>query len=240
MKIIHRSSLRYIFKHKLQFGLSILGIAIGVAIIAAIDIANISTSKAFNMSLNSVTGKATHRITSTSGSIPDSVYTYLRIQKGLKDIAPVVEDNITIGDSTKKSFILLGVDVFAEKPFRDYVSSSGIDSKNGFKDFLTSKNTVVLSAENAERLNKSVGDTLNASIRGIKRKIIVSGIINNYGNPSQLENLVLSDIATAQELTGKQGSIDVIDIIIGENLKEDYVKSILPCRSGVAAFFVKV
>ena len=96
MKIIHRSSLRYIFKHKLQFGLSILGIAIGVAIIAAIDIANISTSKAFNLSLNSVTGKATHRIISTSGSIPDSVYSFLRIQKGLKDIAPVVEDNLSL------------------------------------------------------------------------------------------------------------------------------------------------
>ena len=81
MKVIHKSSLRYIFKHKLQFGLSILGIAIGVAIIAAIDIANISTAKAFNMSLNAVTGKATHRIISTSGSIPDSLYKYLRIEK---------------------------------------------------------------------------------------------------------------------------------------------------------------
>jgi putative ABC transport system permease protein len=228
MKIIHRSSLRYIFKHKLQFGLSILGIAIGVAIIAAIDIANISTSKAFNLSLNSVTGKATHRIISTSGTIPDSVYSFLRIQKGLKDIAPVVEDNITIGDSTKKSFVLLGVDVFAEKPFRDYTSSSGIDNKSGFKEFLTSKNTIVLSAENAVLLKKSIGDTINASIRGIKKKVILSGIINNYGNPSQLENLIISDIATAQELTGKLGTIDVIDIIISENLKEDYVKSILP------------
>lgn len=228
MKIIHKSSLRYIYRHKLQFGLSILGIAIGVAIIAAIDIANISTSKAFNLSLNSVTGKATHRIISTSGSIPDSVYTYLRIEKGLKDIAPVVEDNITVGDTVKKSFILLGVDLFAEKPFRDYMSSSSINFKGGLKDFMTVKNAVVLSAENSKLLNKSVGDTINALIRGIKKKIVVAGIINNYGNPSQIENLILSDIATAQEITGKQGAIDVIDIIANDNLKEEDILKLLP------------
>jgi len=228
MKIIHRSSLRYIFKHKLQYGLSILGIAIGVAIIAAIDIANISTSKAFNISLNSVTGKATHRIISTSGSIPDSVYAYLRIQKKLKDIAPVVEDNITVGDSVRKSFILLGIDLFAEKPFRDYLSSSNINFKNGIKDFMTVNNAVVISSENSKLLNKSVRDTIDAIVRGIKRKIIVAGIIDNYGNPAQLENLILCDMATAQELTGKQGTIDAIDLIVNDRQNEEAIKNVLP------------
>ena len=228
MKIIHKSSLRYILKHKLQFGLSILGIAIGVAIIAAIDIANISTSKAFNMSLNSVTGKATHRIISTSGSIPDSVYRYLRTEKGLRNAAPVVEDNVVIGDSVKKSFVLLGLDIFAEKPFRDYLSESSIDFKDGLKDFMTEANTIILSKENATLLKKSLGDTINASIRGIKKKVVVEGVISNYGNPSQLENLVVCDIATAQELTGKYGAIDAIDIIADENMTEDYIRSLLP------------
>lgn len=228
MKIIHRSSLRYIFKHKLQFGLSVLGIAIGVAIIAAIDIANISTSKAFNMSLNSVTGKATHRIISVSGAIPDSVYTFLRIQKRLKNIAPVVENNITIEDSVKRSFVLLGVDLFAEKPFRDYLSSSNINLKGGLKDFMNQKNSVVLSFENSKRLNKYAGDTINASINGIKKKIVLAGVINNYGSPSQLENLIISDISTAQELSGKNGTLDAIDVITDDIVSEEEINKLLP------------
>ncbi|MFA5010748.1 MAG: FtsX-like permease family protein [Ignavibacteria bacterium] len=228
MKIIHKSSLRYIFKHKLQFGLSILGIAIGVAIIAAIDIANISTSKAFNMSLNAVTGKATHRIISTSGSIPDSLYNYLRIEKGLKNIAPVVEDNIIVGDSTRKTFVLLGLDLFAEKPFRDYLSESSTELKGGLKDFMVTQNGVVLSEENARVLRKRAGDTIDASVRGKKMKVVVAGLISNYGNPSQLENLIITDIATAQEMTRKFGFIDAIDVITDKEMTEEFVKNLLP------------
>ncbi len=228
MKIIHKSSLRYILSHKLQFVLSILGIAIGVSIIAAIDIANISTAKAFNLSLNSVTGKATHRIISTSGFIPDSIYTYLRVQKGMKNIAPVVEENLTAGDSAKKSFILLGLDLFAEKPFRDYLSPSGINLKGGLKDFMTAPGAVIISQENAERMGLRAGDTINASIRGIRKKIVIAGIISNYGNPAQIENLMISDIATAQEITGKTGTIDAIDVIADDNFTEEYIQSILP------------
>lgn len=38
----------------------------------------------------------------------------------------------------------------------------------------------------------------------------------------------MCDIATAQELTGKYGTIDAIDIITDENMTEDYVRSLLP------------
>lgn len=179
MKILHKSSLRYLLSHKLQFGLSILGIALGVAIIAAIDIANISTSKAFNLSLNAVTGKTTHRIISTSGRIPDSLYTYLRIQKGLKNIAPVVEDNIITVEPARKTFVLLGLDLFAEKPFRDYLSKSSIEFKGGLKDFMAAANGVVLSEENARMLNKKAGDTLTASVRGKRTHVVVAGVISN-------------------------------------------------------------
>ncbi len=228
MKILHKSSLRYLLSHKLQFGLSILGIALGVAIIAAIDIANISTSKAFNLSLNAVTGKTTHRIISTSGRIPDSLYTYLRIQKGLKNIAPVVEDNIITVEPARKTFVLLGLDLFAEKPFRDYLSKSSIEFKGGLKDFMAAANGVVLSEENARMLNKKAGDTINASVRGKRTKVVVAGVISNYGNPSQIENLIIADIATAQELTGKTGFIDAMDVITDETMNEEAVKAALP------------
>ena len=86
MNSLTKSSLRYLIKHPWQFGLSVLGIAMGVAIVVSIDIANHSSAKAFDLSMNAVAGKATHQIIGTSEGIPDSFYTYLRIEKRIKNI----------------------------------------------------------------------------------------------------------------------------------------------------------
>ena len=148
-----RSSLRYLFRHPWQFGLSVLGIAMGVAIVVSIDIANYSSATAFNLSMNAVAGKSTHQITGTSEGIPDSLYSKLRIDKGLINIAPVIESYVSIPDSGKVVFKLLGVDIFAEKPFRDYLSQTGISLEGGLKDFLTRPNSVLLSNESIYKLN---------------------------------------------------------------------------------------
>ncbi|MBK8381680.1 MAG: ABC transporter permease [Ignavibacteria bacterium] len=158
MNSLTKSSLRYLFKHPWQFGLSILGIAMGVAIVVSIDIANFSSSKAFNLSLNAVAGKATHQITGTSEGIPDSLYKYLRIKKGFRNIAPVIESYISIqdtGNSAKRVYKLLGIDLFAERPFRDYLSQKEVSVDGGLKDFLTKPNSVILSEESLKKLNKT-------------------------------------------------------------------------------------
>ena len=87
LRSLTKSSIRYLFKHPWQFGLSVIGIAMGVAIVVSIDIANYSSSKAFNISMNSVAGKATHQIKGGSNGIPDSLYTYLKVEKGIRKIA---------------------------------------------------------------------------------------------------------------------------------------------------------
>jgi len=224
-----RSSLRYLIKHPWQFGLSILGIAMGVAIVVSIDIANHSSGKAFNLSMNAVAGKSTHQIIGTSEGIPDSIYFKLRVKEGLKNIAPVIESYVSIPDSGKKIFKLLGVDLFAERPFRDYLSNTGTSIDGELKDFLTGPNSVVLSNGSLAELKKKVGDSLKVFIGGKERTLYISGkITEDERNTSTLENLFICDIATAQELTGKINRIDYIDVIAGNADEEKRLRSILP------------
>ena len=232
MNSLTKSSLRYLFKHPWQFGLSILGIAMGVAIVVSIDIANFSSSKAFNLSLNAVAGKATHQITGTSEGIPDSLYTYLRIKKGFRNIAPVIESYISIqdtGNSAKRVYKLLGIDLFAERPFRDYLSQKEVSVDGGLKDFLTKPNSVILSEESLKKLNKTSGDSLTVLINGKEKVIYITGLIKEDGqNKSALENLIITDIASAQVLTEKNSRIDYIDLIIKNESEETLIKSFLP------------
>ncbi|MBK6875108.1 MAG: FtsX-like permease family protein [Ignavibacteria bacterium] len=229
MNSLTRSSLRYLIKHPWQFGLSILGIAMGVAIVVSIDIANHSSGKAFNLSMNAVAGKSTHQIIGTSEGIPDSIYYDLRVRNGLKNIAPVIESYVSIPDSGKKIFKLLGVDLFAERPFRDYLSNTGTSIDGELKDFLTGPNSVVLSNGSLAELKRKVGDSLKVFIGGKERTLYISGkITEDERNTSSLENLFICDIATAQELTGKINRIDYIDVIAGNADEEKRLRSILP------------
>ncbi|HSW53753.1 MAG TPA: FtsX-like permease family protein, partial [Ignavibacteriaceae bacterium] len=229
MNSLTKSSLRYLIKHPWQFGLSILGIAMGVAIVVSIDIANFSSSKAFDLSMNAVAGKATHQIIGTSGGIPDSFYTYLRIEKGYKNIAPVIESYVSLVDTNKKVFKLLGVDFFAERPFRDYLSGASVSIDGELKDFLTKPNSTILSQESLKSLGKSIGDTVAVLINGTERNLFIAGLITeDEQNKSALENLFISDIATAQELTNKIGAIDYIDIIISNEGEETKINNLLP------------
>jgi putative ABC transport system permease protein len=224
-----KSSLRYLIKHPWQFGLSILGIAMGVSIVVSIDIANFSSSKAFDLSMNTVAGKATHQIIGTSEGIPDSFYTYLRIEKGYKNIAPVIETYVSLIDTNKKVFKLLGVDFFAERPFRDYLSGAGISIDGELKDFLTKPNSIIISQESLKSLGKSIGDTIAVLINGTERNLFIAGLITkDEQNKSALENLFIADIATAQELTKKIGAIDYIDIIISNEVEEVKINNLLP------------
>lgn len=229
MNSLTKASLRYLIKHPWQFGLSVLGIAMGVAIVVSIDIANHSSAKAFDLSMSAVAGKATHQIIGTSEGIPDSFYTYLRIEKGYKNIAPVIESYVSLVDTNKKVFKLLGVDFFAERPFRDYLSGAGISIDGELKDFLTNPNSIILSRESLKSLGKSIGDTIKVLINGTERNLFIAGLITeDEQNKSALENLFISDIATAQELTNKIGAIDYIDIIISNENEEVEIISLLP------------
>ena len=229
MNSLTKSSFRYLFKHPWQFGLSILGIAMGVAIVVSIDIANFSSAKAFSLSMNAVAGKATHQIIGTSEGIPDSFYTYLRINKGLKNIAPVIEAYVSIPDSNKRVFKLLGVDFFAEQPFRDYLASSGVSIDGELKDFLIKPNSVIISKESLGRLSKSIGDPLKVLINGKEKTLYIVGLVTeDEQNKSALEDLFITDIASAQELTEKNSSIDYIDVIIKNNSEEQFIQGLLP------------
>ena len=201
----------------------------GVAIVVSIDIANHSSAKAFDLSMNAVAGKATHQIIGTSEGIPDSFYTYLRIEKGYKNIAPIIESYVSLVDTNKKVFKLLGVDFFAERPFRDYLSGAGVSIDGELKNFLTKPNSIILSQESLKSLGKSIGDTITVLINGTKKNLFIAGLITeDEQKKSALENLFISDIATAQELTNKIGVIDYIDIIISNEGEETKINNLLP------------
>ncbi|NUN50505.1 MAG: cation-translocating P-type ATPase [Candidatus Brocadiae bacterium] len=78
--ILLRLTRRYVDRRLLQSLLFVAGIALGVAVGVAIDLANGAASRAFSLSVESVTGRTTHQIAGSSGSVPTALYRTLRAE----------------------------------------------------------------------------------------------------------------------------------------------------------------
>ena len=121
--VLIRSGLQYSLRHPWQLGLAVLGIALGVAVVVSIDLANASAARAFVLSAESVLGTATHQVRSGPHSLSDAVYRRLRIEAGVRRAAPVVQGYVSLVDHPGHTFLLRGIDLFAEQGFRSYTRS---------------------------------------------------------------------------------------------------------------------
>ena len=71
-------SLRTLLRNPIQFVIMILGIALGVAVMVSIDLANASAARAFDLSTSAITGRATHAIVAGDQGLNESLYVQLR------------------------------------------------------------------------------------------------------------------------------------------------------------------
>jgi putative ABC transport system permease protein len=235
MPIILRLASRYISRRLLQSVLFVLGVALGVAVVVAIDVANGSASRAFALSTESVTGKATDQIIGGPSGLPTGLYRQLRLELGLREVAPVVEDYVRVEELGGSPLHLLGIDPFAEPPFRSYLTAADASGDNqsafaAMTAFIAQPNSVLISRSLADRQGVGVGDTLTLRAGTRIHTATIVGLLNTDDSLSRqaLDNLMLTDISTAQEWVGQPGVISRIDLILPERFDRDTLRPLLP------------
>jgi putative ABC transport system permease protein len=213
------ASRRYLTRHPWQTWLSIIGIALGVAVVIAVDLANESARRGFRLSVEQVAGPATHQIQAATGGISDQTYVDLRIEQRLSLATPVIEAPIRIGE---RSLTLLGLDLIAAAPMRpgllagaggaaDAEAAAGLAT--ALVRLLGESGTLVLAAADARALGVAAGDTVQAEIGSDTRSMQVAAVLPDADGRG-LAGLALADIATAQEVTGSVGEVERIDLIL--------------------------
>ena len=216
-RLLWRSSRRYLRQHAWQAGLALLGVALGVAVVVAIDVANESARRAFVLATQSIVGRATHQIVGGPNGVSEEVYRRLRLTGKVRALAPVVESDVAATDYPGRIFHVLGVDAFAEAPFRPYLSSGGTAPDNDFLAFLTQPATGLIAADTARQLGLDIGDRLSIRVGTQHQFITLVGLLDpNDSSASAVENLLITDIATAQEILGLGGQLSRIDVRVPE------------------------
>jgi putative ABC transport system permease protein len=233
---------RYLRRHMWQSILMVVGITLGVAVVVAVDLANASASRAFDLSTESVVGRATHQISGGPTGLNENVYTRLRRAGVVDAAAPVVDAYITSAQLGDIPLQLLGIDPFAEGPFRSYLgnvtSSDSAASGPGvgsLYNFLTQPGALLISTDLAQRYGLKSCETppndpnqgdrscaLTLKLDGKEQRAFIAGLLKPDDALSQraLNGLILADLATAQEITGQLGKLDRIDLILPENAQQ--------------------
>lgn len=233
---LQRTSWRYYTRHPLQTLLLLFGIALGVALMVAVDLANHSAKRAFQLSAESLTGKATYQIVSSSGKLPESVYRDLRVKHHYQALSPVVEGPLQLkapgpdAEAVLQRWKVLGVDPFVEAPFRDFLQHSDQSLPlDQLLPLITQPRTVMIATPTAQQLGLQVGQQLALSNQPPLKLV---GLLNPQSQRSQeaLHKVLLADIATAQELLGLEGYLSRIDVLIPEadSQQAEALASLLP------------
>ncbi|MCG8347049.1 MAG: FtsX-like permease family protein [Chloroflexales bacterium] len=229
------TSLRYLLRHPWQVGLCILGVAVGVAVVVSIDLANASAKRAFTLSTEAVAGRATHQIVGGPSGLDEDLYRQLRVDFDLRRSAPIVEGYASAPALNDLTMQVLGVDPFAEAPFRSYLVSPGANIATdgatvNLATLLVEPATAIMSVQTAQRYALSPGDLLNVRVGGQRRDVRIVGLIQPGDDLSArvLESMLLTDIATAQELLGMLGRLSRIDLILEEHVDTSELQSLLP------------
>jgi putative ABC transport system permease protein len=222
MSLLARSQWRHWLRHPWLLLLSVFGVAVGVAGVVAMDLAIRSCERAFALSQETLTGKATHWVVAGPAGVPETLYRELRLVYGLDKAAPVVEGYVSVGpQDNPQSFRLLGIDPIADAPFR----GGWLSGENGAGGDLTSAfasaDAVALTGAEARRLGVQLDGALPlADGAPLRVRAVLQGLKPNL--EQALQGQLLCDIAVAQERLGMVGRLSRIELILPANDVESW------------------
>jgi putative ABC transport system permease protein len=209
MPLPWQALLRHWRRHPLQLLLALAGLAIGVAAIAAIDMATASAQRAFELSVDAVNGAATHEIIAGPAGIDENLYVALRRTAGAIRFAPLVEGYAEIGDRTVE---LLGIDPFASPAFADAADTPPPPDVrfSELAGWFASAGEVLMAPRTARELGLFPGASFELEVAGRAQSARYLAPLART-RPGD-EGLLLSDIAQAQEWLKFVGRLSRIDL----------------------------
>jgi len=208
-KLFWRLLVRPLGREPVRMGLTVLAVALGVAVVLAIYLAGTAATGSFRSSLETLTGNYNLEITATGG-VPEEIVGRIATLPINLDLSPRMEDFAVVA-STKKSVVLLGLDLIGESNVLltknpDGTSQTAVANAATPQDFTADDSLWAGSSldwEKGQRISLIIGDR--------ERTFTVRGIYNDQNQPA-----IVMDIAAAQRAVGRTTRVDRILLNIPE------------------------
>jgi putative ABC transport system permease protein len=238
--VLNRASRNFLWRHPWQLALAIVGIALGVAVVISIDLAMESSLNAFDQAGKAFSGVASHRIIAgDGGGLDEKLYRRLRVEEGIQNLSPVVSGYVVASKQADAGFNLIGIDPFVEKPFQSIWQTRHHEDTTAdwLSRLITEPDTALISEQTASRLGLKIDDDLTIETEQGERRLKIIGLLapNNAVSEQVLSRLIITDIATAQEVLGLFGRLSSIEVLIDEQQPDSGSSAAHPPSLAIAA-----
>jgi putative ABC transport system permease protein len=194
---------------------AVLGVALGVSAVNAIDLVNSSVLRAFSSAIESVAGRAALQVTAKDGgAVPRRIVPAIGAVPGVELAVPVVGLTAFTSGAGAEPVVIFGIDVANHAKVYDPESARTLAPEE-VADFLAQPNAVVLPRSFAARRGLVVGDRLELETVDGPYGFTVHKLIEPTGMAALLGgNLVLMPLVTAEAFFTRPGFVSRIDVVV--------------------------
>ena len=197
--LFYRLILRPLFREPARASLTLLAIALGVAVVLAIDLAGTAAAGSFRSSMETLAGENDLEVV-TAGGVPENVVGTLESLPYPLRITPRIEDYAILAD-TKQTLPLIGLDLVAQA-YRGRSSLSLPGADDAWKHF-TAKDSIWVSGSLGHKPGEHIALLINDQIA----TYTVRGV---FADSNGSAPAVVMDISAAQDALKRFGRIDRI------------------------------
>lgn len=254
-------SLRFAYRHfRSSFwpmALSMIAVALGVALVVAVRLMNGTVLQGFLDTVDATAGRAALVVGGDEGtSFSDQLVERVAAVPGVKLAVPLVRGVTFPNDDSGELLTVHGVDLANDDAVRVYHVQRGSESiVDDLVEFLNQRDSILLGRQFAESRGLAVGDSFELVTPVGVKPFTVRGLLDPQGTARVLQGrLVVMDVYAAQPIFAAAGQVNQIDVLTESDEKVDAVRdaiaAVLPAgirveepevrrqvlRRGVAAF----
>ena len=243
LRLFHRVIIKDTLHNRLRTLLTLTGVALGIAVVVGVHLANERAVDSFNDSLAIMNGQADLQISANGLDLDETLIGELAWVWDVGVMAAIVEGRLDVNipqnqpnrsPFDRQSARLFGIDLLSDAPFRTYLleedsdadeSELGMDiTRDDFIDLLVTPNAVILPAALADQLAVGVGDTVRFLVSNRLQDFVVGAVLMDAGIARAFDGkIVFMDIAAAQWALNRVGRIDRIEVLLDDPSMADAV-----------------
>ncbi len=246
MRLFRQFILRHLAHERLRSAATVLGIALGIAVVLAIRMTNASSLRGFERAIETVSGRASLEIVGPGLGLDETLLGGLGWLRQYGRIAPVIdgEAEARLAGGRRETLRVLGVDILKDRSFRDYnlLEFGGKEpTPQQFLELLMDPRSIVITEKFARREGLKTGDKLELTFADRAETYRVGGLLRDDGPARAMDgNFALMDIAAAQWAMNRLGRLDRVELLVDQRERLDEAEQQIRERLGASGLGISV
>ena len=226
-------ALKHLTGRPFRTTLTVVGVAVGVAAVLAIYLANQTVFESFQRTVARVAGEATIHISGAERRLDETLVERIRLHPDVRAVHPYLSQSVTLetADGDTQASMVWGLDLLDV-----FGRETGMRQTSGNEEFsldpLLSPDAIFVDRELATNLGVSRGDSVTVRVGPRRFEVTVSRILTFSDDETRWHSMVIMDIAAAQVQLNRLGQLDGVDVVTAPGIPVDHVMQELQAQLG--------